>query len=90
MGTSITEMALWYLFFSYQINGKMFRGCYYKVISGVCAQCILTLYIISGIFIINTNTLTGFVVLHLSEVEPSDQNKIKKKIQISNFKIPLG
>ena len=40
--------------------------------------------------IINTNTLTGFVVLHLSEVQPSDQNKIKKKIQISNFKIPLG
>lgn len=60
------------------------------VISGVCAQCILSLYIIGGIFIINTNTVTGFVVLHLSEVELSDQNKIKEKIQIFNFKIPLG
>lgn len=61
----------------------MFRGCYYKVISGVCA---FSLCIISGIFLNNINTITGFAVLHLSEVEPSDQDKIKKKIQISNSK----
>lgn len=39
---------------------------------------------------INTNTVTGFVVLHLrSRAFRSKQNQ-KEKIQIFNFKIPLG